>query len=201
MPIPSQPARASVLSTEPIRNVRAAVVSTEGPVPSIHKIVTRGVEATLDSSEALPLSAEETREAVMKKLQNLPPLPRTIVDIYALRRSPDPDRSKLLEIINNDPMTAGNLVKISNSVVYGLSKKVKTPDEALTFLGTRMVINVAMSTSMSAHLKPDLSPYGATEETFANVSGIQGMIVKHWREPKIRQTNDDLQFAAFLQEI
>lgn len=106
----------------------------------------------------------------MKKLQNLPPLPRTIVDIYALRRSPDPDRNKLLQIINNDPMTAGNLVKISNSVVYGLSKKVKTPDEALTFLGTRMVINVAMSTSMSAHLKPDLSPYGATEEAFATVS-------------------------------
>lgn len=126
------------------------------------------MEAALDAP--VPLTADETRDAVMKKLQNLPPLPRTIVDIYALRRSPDPDRNKLLQIINNDPMTAGNLVKISNSVVYGLSKKVKTPDEALTFLGTRMVINVAMSTSMSAHLKPDLSPYGATEEAFATVS-------------------------------
>ena len=147
------------------------------------------------------ISEAEMRELVTKKIQNLPPLPKTIVDIYALRRSPDPDRNKLLDIIQKDSMTAGNLVKISNSVVYGLSRTVKTPDEALTYLGTRMVINVAMSTSMSAHLKPDLTPYGSTPDAFANTTSTQGLIIRKWKEPKFASHAEDVQFAALLQEI
>lgn len=64
-----------------------------------------------------------------------------------------------------------------------------------------MVINVAMSTSMSAHLKPDLSPYGVSVESFTDTTALQGMIIKKWREPRFAAFTDDLQFAALLQEV
>lgn len=175
--------------------------SNGGNVTSIYRNVSQGVDAAMSAESHSGISEAEMRELVTKKIQNLPPLPKTIVDIYALRRSPDPDRNKLLDIIQKDSMTAGNLVKISNSVVYGLSRTVKTPDEALTYLGTRMVINVAMSTSMSAHLKPDLTPYGATPDSFADTTSTQGLIIRKWKEPKFATHAEDVQFAALLQEI
>lgn len=131
----SQPQKPSALPTESANNVRAAVISTEGGVTSIRRMVTGGVDATISTTpDAAFLSEDEMRATVLKKVQNLPPLPKTIVDIYALRRSDNPDVDKLLQIIKGDPMTTTNLIKISNSVIYGLSQKVKTPAEALRML-------------------------------------------------------------------
>lgn len=96
---------------------------------------------------------------------------------------------------------SGNIVRISNSVAYRSSNVIKTTKEALGRLGTRMVINVAMSTTMSAHLKPDLSPYGVTVDSFAHATSTQGLIIRKWKEPKFSEHSEDIQFAALLQEI
>lgn len=64
-----------------------------------------------------------------------------------------------------------------------------------------MAINVAMSTTMSAHLKPDLSPYGIDVESFTETSALQSSIIEKWGEPKIAKSQSDLQFAGFLQEV
>lgn len=202
MSTPSQAPKSPAFSPESVRNVRGAVVATEGGVASIHRNVSVGVDSAITATPASGfLSENEMRETVLKKVQNLPPLPKTIVDIYALRRSDDPDIDKLLQIIKGDPMTTTNLIKISNSVIYGLSQKVKTPAEALRMLGYRMAINVAMSTTMSAHLKPDLSPYGIDVESFTETSALQSSIIEKWNEPQFAKSQSDLQFAAFLQEV
>jgi len=96
---------------------------------------------------------------------------------------------------------AGNIVRISNSAAYRSSNVIKTPKEALARLGTRMVINVAMSTTMSAHLKPDLSPYGVSVDSFTHATSTQGLIIRKWKEPKFTSHSEDIQFAALLQEI
>lgn len=62
--------------------------------------MTGGVGAAISAeSGAAALSEGEMRELVSKKIQGYPSLPDTIIDIYALRRSPDPDPDKLLKII------------------------------------------------------------------------------------------------------
>jgi HD-like signal output (HDOD) protein len=145
--------------------------------------------------------ALDIKDSIMGKVQNLPPLPKTIVDIYALKRSSHPDTDKLLEIIQTDPMIVANLLKISNSVMYGLSRKINTAADVLKILGYRMVINVAMCTSISGHLKPDLSPYGVDVESFTSNSALQGAIMENWKDPQFADIHADLQFAAFLQDV
>ncbi len=201
MSTPSQFPKASVAHPAAAATAPAMASSKEGNVTSIYRNVAQGVDAAMAVSPTVGLSEAEMRELVAKKVQNLPPLPKTIVDIYALRRSPDPDRDKLLGIIKKDVRLASNLVRISNSAALALSRTIKTPDEALTYLGTRMVINMAMSMSMSAHLEPDLSPYGMSVESFTETTALQGTIINKWREPKFVSFTDDLQFAALLQEI
>lgn len=147
------------------------------------------------------LASVDIRSAIIGKIQNLPPLPKTIVDIYALKRSKYPDTDKLLEIIQTDPMIVATLLKISNSVMYGLSRQIKTASDVLKVLGYRMVINVAMCTSISKHLKPDLSPYGVDLEAFTSNSALQGAIMEKWLDPQFSSIQSDLQFAAFLQDV
>ncbi len=92
--------RPSAPSAKPAHNVRAAVISTEGGVTSIHRNVTGGVDAAMSvASDASTFSEEEMRGLVSKKIQGYPSLPQTIIDIYALRRSSDPDPDKLLKIL------------------------------------------------------------------------------------------------------
>ncbi|MFB0965327.1 MAG: HDOD domain-containing protein [Patescibacteria group bacterium] len=198
MSILNQFPRSSQAASESAVSARVSVGSGGSKVTSIHRNVSQEVDSVMAAES---FSEAEMRELVAKKIQSLPPLSKTIVDIYALRRSPDPDVTRLKEIIRNDSATAGNLVKICHCVAYGLSKRVKTPEDALSQLGTRMVINVAMSTSMSAHVKADLAPYGATQDSFADTSSTQGLIIRKWKEPKFSTTADDVQFAALLQEI
>lgn len=178
MSTPNQFPRPSVLSGESNKNVRAAVVSIGSGAATIHRNVSGGVEAAMSAAEpSAAVTEEEMRDLISKKIKSFPPLPQTIVEIYALRRSADPDTNKLLKIVSSDSNMAANMVKISNSVVYGLSGSVKTPADALRRLGTRMVINVAMSSSMSAHLQPDLSPYGIRNEAFSEASSAQGLVI------------------------
>ena len=199
----STPSQSPKPSATPVASAAAtlAPAASGGKVAHIYRNVAQGVDSAMSAEPKTPLSESEMKELVIRKVQNLPPLPQTIVDIYALRRSPDPDRTKLLGIIKKDPGLAGNLVKISNSAALALSRTIKTPEELLTYLGTRMVINMAMSMSMSAHLDPDLSPYGVSVESFAETTALQGRIVSKWHEPEFAAYTDDLQFAALLQEI
>lgn len=193
-PRPSAAPAASAAAT-------SASAADGGKVTHIYRNVAQGVDSAISAEPNTTFPESEMREMVARKVQNLAPLPKTIVDIYALRRSPDPDRDKLLGIIKKDVRLASNLVKISNSAALALSRTVRTPDEALMYLGTRMVINMAMSMSMSAHLEPDLSPYGVSVESFTETTALQGAIINKWREPKFVSFTDDLQFAALLQEI
>lgn len=191
-------------SSAPVLNARSAMVSTESGVASIHRNVATGVDSAMASKPQESVSrvgADEMRGLVLKKVQNFPPLPKTIVELYAMRRSDDPDTHRLLEIISQDPMMAANLLKLSNSVSYGHSQNFKTPSEALARIGYRMAINIAISTSMSAHLKPDLTPYGTDVETFTETTKLQNLIIETWSEPKISGIRSELGFAAFLQEV
>lgn len=204
MSTPSQAPKSPAFSPESVRNVRAAVVSTEGGVASIHRNVSVGVDSAMVSKpqeSVTRIGADDMRALVQKKVQNLPPLPKTIVELYEMRRSDDPDLRRLLEIINGDPMMAANLLKLSNSVSYGRSQNFKTPSEALAKIGYRMAINIAISTSMSAHVKPDLTPYGSDIDTFTKTTKHQNLIIETWSEPKISAIRSELGFAAFLQEV
>lgn len=161
--------------------------------------VARGVASAIESSS--PIAADEMRKAVLGSIQKLPPLPQTIVEIYAIKQSGCPDIDKLLRIINTDPLLVVNLLKISNSVMYASSRKITTAEEMIQMLGTRMVINVAICAGISGHLKPDLSPYGVEVESYTQASALQSAIIELWPEEEISPMRRDLQFAAFLQEV
>lgn len=141
------------------------------------------------------------RELIANKIQNLPPLPKTIIAINQLRSAASPDNEALLKIILTDPMIVANILKVSNSAMYGYSGKVRTAQDALRLLGFKMISNIAISTAIVGYLKPDLQPYGIDLESFTGSSSLQSKIIERWMDPMIKDLKNELQFAAFMQEV
>lgn len=138
---------------------------------------------------------------IIQKVNALPPIPKTVLEIEQLKSSPDKDLDKLLKIIESDPMITANILKISNSALYGFSGKIKTVKIALSMLWFNMGASIAMSSAINNLLKPNLTPYEVNIENFTHISSIQSKIIAEWKDPKIKAIKNDLQIAAFLQEV
>lgn len=141
------------------------------------------------------------KKLIENKIQNLPPLPKTITEINKLKSSDEFDNDALLKIILTDPMIVANILKVSNSAIYGFGGRVKTTHDAIQMLGFTTVANISLSTAIVGYLEPNLDPYGIDMQSFTTSSSLQSKLIKVWKEPKIKYVKKDLEFAAFMQEV
>ncbi len=63
-------------------------------------------------------------EVLSKKIDSLPPLPKTIIDLEEFKKSPNKDLEVLDKIIEQDPLIVATLLKVSNSAMFGFNNKV-----------------------------------------------------------------------------
>lgn len=143
----------------------------------------------------------ELEKILIWRIEKLPPIPKTIIEIEMLRKSNDIDNQDLLKIIEKDAIIVANILKVANSAMYCFSSKVKTVQMAMNLLWFNMVSNIAISTAINKILKPDLAAYDVNIDDFISISSTQSRIIEQWQEPKIIWIKSDLQLAAFLQEI
>lgn len=175
--------------------------TTSNPTSQV-QVLKKDVSASAEATIApLSLTPQEMKDLIVSKIQNLPPLPKTITEINRLKSSDEFDNDALLKIISSDPMIVANILKVSNSAVYGFGGKVKTTYDALRLLGFKMVSNISLSTAIVGYLNPDLQPYGINMESFTASSSLQSKLIKVWKEPKVKHIKNDLEFAAFMQEV
>ncbi len=180
--------------------IPASELPESGGSTAVSSLVTGSVVSLLSPAEPAG-EPFDIRGEVVGRVKNLAPLPQTILDIYALKRSNPPDIDRLLKVIHDDTVIKANLVRISNSVAYGPARKIRTDEDILQVLGYRMIINVAMCTSINGHLRTDLSPYGITQEELTANSNRQSEIIGFWSDPSLSSIREDLQFAASLQDL
>lgn len=86
--------------------------------------------------------------AIAGDIGDLPSMP--IVAIKALELLQDPDTSikELADTIAMDPAVSARILKITNSSVYGLVRKITTLQNALVILGERTVRSLVLASSM-----------------------------------------------------
>lgn len=81
---------------------------------------------------------------IKDKIDSLPALPQTIIDIENLKISEDYDINDLYKIISKDPLIVANILKVANSAIYGFSWQINTLIKALRMLWFDMVSNIAI---------------------------------------------------------
>lgn len=69
--------------------------------------------------------------------------------------------SQIAEIIRRDPSLTARLLRMVNSVYFGLSAKVNNIEEAVLYLGSRQIRELAMATPVIEDLEKRLGPAAA----------------------------------------
>jgi len=138
---------------------------------------------------------------ILKKIKALPPLDATIVSIQRICTDKDSSLNDLVKVVEGDPMLTANILKSSNSPLYGFSKEIKNVSHAISLFGMATVRGFALSSAIKKNIKIDLSPYGITNSEFLDISIAQSALAFNWISKVNRNLLDILIPAAFMMEV
>lgn len=96
---------------------------------------------------------------IIQATGELPALPATTARLLRLMDDEFAGAREILEVIGQDPALTANLLKLCNSAYYGLRREVGAVGEALTYLGSRTVVQLAFATSLGDVLRGPLAGY------------------------------------------
>jgi HD-like signal output (HDOD) protein len=97
------------------------------------------------------LAAEQERRK--KRLtgilgQDLPTLPAYVMDLNALLGSPTVDLKKVGKIIRTDPSLSAQVLRLCNSALFGLRRRVVSIEQAAILLGTERLRTLVLTCSL-----------------------------------------------------
>ena len=84
------------------------------------------------------------KKNLIQKIDCLPPLPSSIIQLNDFKKIKNSSPEKLIKIIEQDPLMVATILKISNSSMFGFRSKVDTLSRAINLLGVNFTISVAM---------------------------------------------------------
>ena len=139
-------------------------------------------------------------EDLLKKIKTLPPLPETIRNVQRVCADPNASLADLSRIIEKDPMITANILKATNSPLYGFSREITSINQAVSLFGMSTIKGFAISTAVAHTFPIDLSPYGLSSEKFSAISQMQSSLAFQWLRGIERSMGDILLTASFLLE-
>ncbi|WP_320033359.1 HDOD domain-containing protein [Halarcobacter sp.] len=139
-------------------------------------------------------------ENIIEKIESLPPLPKTIIEIEEFRQQPEKEAFELLKIIEKDALIVSTLLKVSNSAMFGFRSKVETASKAINLLGINFTISIAIGGTIQNLLKTNLTAYGINSDDFMRASNLATTLASLWLNKISFELKEELVLPALLQE-
>jgi len=140
-------------------------------------------------------------ENILKKIKALPPLDDTVLKIQRICVDKNSSLADLVKVVESDPMLTANILKSSNSPLYGFSREIKNIAHAVSLFGMATVRGFALSSAIKQNIKIDLSPYHLSNTTFLEISTLQSTFMFKWYSKVNKAMLDVLQPASFMMEV
>lgn len=139
-------------------------------------------------------------ENIIEKIESLPPLPKTIIEIEEFRQQSEKEAFELLKIVEKDALIVSTLLKVSNSAMFGFRSKVETASKAINLLGINFTISIAIGGTVQNLLKTNLAPYGINSDDFMRASNLATTLTSMWLSKVSFDLKEDLVLPSLLQE-
>jgi len=139
-------------------------------------------------------------DILSKKIDSLPPLPKTIIDLEEFKKSSNKDLDKLLTIINQDPLIVATLLKVSNSAMFGFNNKVETSSRALHLLGVNFTLSIAFGSAIKNAFDSELKAYGINADGFLRIANMSSNLLSTWLGRVDPDLKEELLLPVFLLE-
>lgn len=121
-------------------------------------------------------------ELLSKTIENLPPLPETVVKLrnYIDKSGSEVRVQEVVNIISQDPFLTADLLRLANSPYYGFSREISTINQVVALLGVTNIKNIAIANSLKGKLTINVSPYGLDTQTFLKNSSEEANFITEW---------------------
>lgn len=137
---------------------------------------------------------------LLKRIDTLAPLPKTLMDIEEFKKTNNFESSDLSKIIEQDPIMVSTILKTANSAMFGFVSKVDTLSRAISLLGVNFTISIALGSGIKQALNSDLNAYGVDSDAFLRIANMQSNVINLWIGKVDVELKNELILPAFLQE-
>ncbi len=138
---------------------------------------------------------------LIARVDSIPPLPESVLEIESLFAQGNPDIDKLVKIIEKDPALTSDILFKVNAPFYGFSKSIVAILQAVTLFGSSQIRSIVLSSSIQRSFDIDLSPYGITTSEFSKISTMQSELIFQWYMGIDIDIARSITPIAFLMEI
>jgi len=94
--------------------------------------------------------ADEAVKKIVSQIESLPSLPSIYSEIIEEMHSEDPSLKNVGDIISKDLSMTAKILQVINSVFFGLSRKIGSPQEAVVLLGLETIKALVLSVKIFA---------------------------------------------------
>lgn len=84
-------------------------------------------------------------EHIVKSIDQLPPFPEAVLRVLEIAEDPDASAGDIVALIQYDPATTANCLKLCNSSYFGLREKVTSIQHAVVLLGTDTLVKLVIA--------------------------------------------------------
>lgn len=141
------------------------------------------------------------KNLLSQRIDSLPPLPQSILELDDFRNIDNPTPEKLIKIIEKDPLMIATILRIANSSMYGFRSEVDTLSRAINLLGINFTVSIAIGSVVQNAIKSNLSAYTISNDQFIYICALASEIVNIWVSQIDKDLKVKLMMPAFLQEI
>lgn len=137
---------------------------------------------------------------LLKRIDTLAPLPKTVLDIEEFKKTDNYDTNDLVKIIEQDPLMVSTILKTANSAMFGFVSKIDSLSKAVSLLGINFTISIALASGIKNSINSQLSVYGGDSDLFLRIANMQSNFVNLWMNQVDMELKKELILPAFLQE-
>ncbi|MGB5792514.1 HDOD domain-containing protein, partial [Poseidonibacter sp.] len=120
------------------------------------------------------------KKTLDEKIDSLPPLPQSILELEDFRNLDNPTTEELIKIIEKDPLMITTILRIANSSMYGFRSQVETLSRAINLLGINFTISIAIGSVVQNTLKSNLNAYDISNDKFIYICALASEIINIW---------------------
>jgi HD-like signal output (HDOD) protein len=115
---------------------------------------------------------------LLAEVDRIPTLPAVVQEILARAGSQQSSASEMEDLIRQDMVIAGRLLKLVNSPFYGLSKQVSSISQAVAIVGFSSLKSLVLAASAANMMVVELGAYGFKPEGLWKNSMVTAMLAR-----------------------
>lgn len=138
---------------------------------------------------------------VLAKIEALPPMPAVALKLLEAAQDENAGMGTLAGWIEKDPAMTANLLHLCNSPFYGVRREVTSIRQAANLLGTKQVVQIAITILASQRLSGGHAGYGlASGELWK--SSVTAAVAAELLAQEVRYRNESTAYTAgLLQDV